>query len=380
MRAAEAVEPTLTVDLDALAHNLRVVAAAAGGAEVAPVVKADGYGLGAGPVARALWAAGSRAFFVARPSEGRALREALGPGQAGVIYVLDGCAAGSAARLDEAALTPVLNSLSQVEAWAAHARTCGRRLPAALHVDTGMNRLGLRVEEAAALATSDRLRGLDLRLVISHLACADTPGHALNAVQAERFAAARALFPDVRASLANSAGVFLGEAYRFDLVRPGIALYGGGPCGRPDPRLRPVATLTTPVLQVRTVPRGESVGYGANFVAERPTRVAVLAAGYADGVLRSGSRLGCGWIRGSARPVLGRISMDTIALDVTDVGGEGDVLAGDRVELLGGHVPLDEVAACAGTISYELLVRLGIRIPRNYVGTAFDRLIGHDLT
>ncbi len=363
-------EPVLTVDLGALAANYAAVRSLAGGAEVAAVVKADGYGLGAGPVARALWAAGARSFFVARPSEGAALRGELGGERPATVYVLDGCPPGAAARLEAAELTPVLNSLPQVEAWAAHARSAGRPLAAAIHVDTGMNRLGLRVEEAAALVASDRLRGLDINLVMSHLACAETPDHPLNALQAHRFAAARALFPDARASLANSAGVRLGEAFRFDLVRPGIALYGGGP------GMRPVATLTAPVLQVRAVAPGESVGYGATFTADRPMRVAVVAAGYADGVLRSAARHGYGWLRGAARPLLGRISMDLIALDVSDVAGEqggvlaGDVLAGDTVELIGPNILLDDAAHAAGTIGYELLVRVGARAPRAYVGAA----------
>lgn len=372
MPGLHAFEPTLTVDLGALAANYATVRAAAGGAETAAVVKADAYGLGAGPVAIALWAAGARTFFVARPSEGVGLRTVLGPEREARVHVLDGCPPGAAPALDAAALTPVLNSIPQVEAWAAFARGAGRPLPCALHIDTGMNRLGLRIEEAAALASApDRLRGLDVRLVMSHLACADTPGHPLNALQAERFAAARGLFPEARASLANSGGLFLGEAFRFDQARPGISLYGGGPFGRPDPRLRAVATLTAPVLQVRTLARGESIGYGAEFTARRPIRAAIVAAGYADGVLRSSAGRGYGWLKGARRPILGRISMDLIALDVTDVDGlNGDAQVGDPVELLGARVLLDDAAAAAGTVSYELLTRLAARIPRLYAGAA----------
>jgi alanine racemase len=355
----------LTVDLDALAHNHAALVRQAGAAEVAPVVKADGYGLGAVPVARRLWAEGARQFFVARVDEGETLRHGLGRDRPAVIHVLDGCAPATAGRLTGAGLVPVLNSLAQIETWAAHARTHGA-LPADLHIDTGMNRLGLRVEEARALVDApDRLQGLDVGMVISHLACASEPDHPLNPRQAEAFHAARRLFPHVRASLSSSGGVFLGEDYLFDLVRPGISLYGGGPFDRPDPRLRAVATLEAPILQVRILPPGESIGYGAAFTAGEPTRVAILAAGYADGVLRSSSPRGFAWFDGARRRLLGRLSMDLIAVDVT---GSDAAAPGAMVELLGANVPVDEAAAAAGTAAYECLVRLGERLDRSWTG------------
>lgn len=357
-------ESRLTVDLDALAHNHAALRAQVGGAEVAPVVKADGYGLGAGPAARRLHAEGARTFFVARLSEGEALRRALGPDRPADLYVLDGATLGSGARLRDARLIPVLNSSEQVDLWAAEARG-GPGLPAAVHVDSGMNRLGLRPEDAGALARDPaRLAGLRIVHVMSHLACAENEGAAANKRQLAAFRQARALFPDARASLANSAGVFLGPDYAFDLVRPGISLYGGGPRGHPDPRLKAVATFEAAVLQVRDVPPGETVGYGGTFRAERPMRVAVIAAGYADGVLRAGSPGGYGVLNGRRLPFLGRISMDLIALDATETPAH----VGDLVQLLGPEAPVDEVAALAGAIAYELLTRIGARAERRYLG------------
>jgi alanine racemase len=356
----------LIVDLDALAANFAHLRALSGHAETAPVVKADAYGLGVGPVARRLWAEGARSFFVARVSEGEALRRLLPDGGSGArIYVLDGCTAGAGPRLEAAELIPVLNSLPQIEEWAAHARGRRRRLAAALHIDTGLNRLGLRLDEAQGLAQArDRLQDLALELVISHLACGEDADNPMNARQAATFAEAAALFPGARRSLANSAGVLLGDGYRQDLTRPGVALYGGGPLGRPDPAFRAVATLEAPILQVRNVRPGESVGYGATYTADEPLRIAVIAAGYADGVLRAGSPRGYGWLNGAACAFVGRISMDLIALDVTSC----EATPGDRVELFGLNRALDEAAAAAGSIAYELLTRVGPRVARQYVG------------
>jgi alanine racemase len=357
----------LTIDLDAVAHNHAVLVREAGSAEVAPVVKADGYGLGAVPIARRLWAEDARTFFVARVNEGEQLRHGLGPDRPAIIYILDGCPSGTAGRLTGAGLIPVLNSLAQVETYAAHARTHGAA-SAAIHIDTGMNRLGLRVEEAQALVDApDRLGGVQIDMVVSHLACASEPDHPLNPRQAEAFRAARRLFPEARASLSSSGGVFLGDDYRHDLVRPGISLYGGGPFDVPDPRLRAVATFEAPILQIRVLPPGESIGYGAAYTADGPTRVAVLAAGYADGMLRASSPKGYAWFDGAKRRLLGRLSMDLIAVDVT---GSDAAAPGAMVELLGPNVLLDDAAAAAGTAAYECLVRLATRADRVYRGEA----------
>lgn len=356
----------LTIDLDAVAHNYAALRQEARGAEVAAVVKADAYGLGAAQVARRLWAEGARRFFVARIIEGEDLRAALGPDRPATVHVLDGAPSGSAPRLQAADLTPVLNSASQVSEWSSHARAVPGGLKAALQIDTGMNRLGLRLEEAKALIQSfDGLRGLSIDLVISHLACASEPAHPANAAQLARFHEACALFPEASASLANSAGVFLGPDYLFDLVRPGISLYGGGPFGTAHPALRPVAHLTAPILQIREIRPGESVGYGAAFTADRPVRVAVIAAGYADGILRAYGKDGQTWLAGAHRRVLGRLSMDMIAIEISH---DLAVAPGDQVELLGAHVALDDVAAASGTIAYECLVRLAPRLQRIYLG------------
>jgi len=346
----------LTIDLDALASNYAALKSAAGGAEIAPAVKADGYGLGAARVADRLWQEGARSFYVARLSEGRALRASLGDRPAD-IHVLDGATPGSAAALEAADLKPVLNSLPQIEAWNSHARD-GRRA-ASLHIDTGMNRLGLRLEEIKVLlGAMDRLKHVEIVQVLSHLACADTPDHPLNRQQLERFTEAAALFPQARRSLAKSAGIFLGPDYAFDQARPGISLYGGGPTGVPDARIRAVATLEAPILQVRNLPRGESIGYGATYTATDNTRVAIVAAGYADGLPRAAHPRGAIWFDGALRPLLGRVSMDLLAIDITDCDA---ARPGAMVEIIGPNRLVDDAATAAGTTAYELLTRIAPR-------------------
>lgn len=339
---------TLTIDLSALAANFRTLEAA-GGAPVHPVVKADAYGLGAAACAKRLMAEGARTFFVARTGEGERLRTALGAEP--LIYVLDGCLGGRAGRLKGSDLRPVLNTGAQMTEWqAAGGGPCG------LQIDTGMNRLGFRPEDAP-----EPFAGLEL--VLSHLACADDPAEPMNARQRDAFASAAQRYPGAVRSFANSGGAFLGPDYAFDALRPGISLYGGGPEGRPDPRIQPVATLSAEVLQVREVPAGESVGYSRGFVAVGPRRIATCATGYADGVLRSSSPDGCVFVAGELRPIVGRISMDVCAVDVTGL----KVAVGDRVELFGPNRMLDDAAAAAGTISYELLSSVTARVPRVYV-------------
>ncbi len=362
----EVGEARLHVDLDALVANYRLIADLAGGAQTAPVVKADAYGLGMAAVARRLWAEGARAFFVSRVGEGVALRGALGPARPATVWVFDGCPPGAAQVLAASELTPVLNSFTQIDDWGLHALSLGRRLCAALHLDTGMNRLGLRPEEARALAVApDRLRPLELELMVSHLACGGQAGHPMNAEQLERFTQICALFSGIPRSLAASGGVFLGSDYHLEQVRPGIGLYGGGPFASPEPRLKCVATLDAPILQVRQVFPSEKIGYGADFTATHPMRIAIVAAGYADGVLRSSSPGAYGRLDGKACPLVGRISMDLIALDVTDCP---NAQPGARLELIGPNVLLDDVARRAGTISYEVLTRIGGRVARLYAG------------
>lgn len=356
----------LTIDLEALAHNYRVLRAKAGGSEAAPVLKGDAYGLGAGPVARRLWAEGARSFFVARVSEGVALRAELGPERAARILVLDGLPPGSAEVTARAGLTPVLTSLPQVEAAGLYAAQAGQAFAVGLHFDTGMNRQGMSAADAYALAQSpDRLRGLDVELVMSHLGTATDPQSPRSARQLAAFHPLRDLFPEARASLSASAGIFLGEAYRFDMVRPGVSLYGGGPFEVTHPDLKQVATFEAPILDVRVVAPGETLGYGDGLVIDAPTRVAVVAAGYADGLIRAGKAGGQGWFAGAARPFL-IINMDLIVLDI----GNAPARPGQMVELMGPNAPIDDLAAASGTVAHECLVRISERAERVYLGEA----------
>ncbi|MEP2118806.1 MAG: alanine racemase [Bauldia litoralis] len=355
----------LTIDRDALAANWRDLAARAEGAATAAVVKGDGYGIGLEPAVRALAAAGCDIFFVAVPEEGLRLRATL---PEATIYILDGLFEGAAATYAEANLRPVLSSLPEIEEWTAH-RQQNPAAHAALHIDTGMHRMGLGLGEAEALLAGPGLAdALGLTLVMSHLACADTPDHPLNQRQRDAFRAVRARLPDVPGSLANSAGIFLGADYRFDLVRPGIALYGGAAVNDAANPMRPVATLEARILQVRDAAPGETVGYGATEALDRPSRLAILAVGYADGYPRHASssdqRPGArAFLRGRAAPLVGRVSMDLITIDVTGIAG---ARRGDWVELFGPNIPVDEVAERAGTIGYELLTSLGRRYHRRY--------------
>lgn len=358
----------LTVDLDVLVANYVRACELADGAEVSGVVKADAYGHGLAPVGRALAAAGCKTFFVADVAEGATLRAAL-PGA--VIYTSSGLTPGTGPEMRAHDLRPCLGNLGEVEAWRHEAEQAGRALPAALHFDTGLNRLGFDDGEARRLlADRSLLAGIDVGLVMSHLACADEPGHALNVRQLEQFKPIRAAFPSARASLANTAGILLGPDYHFDLVRPGYGLYGGAPVeGQPNP-FRLVAKAEARVLHVREVAAGSSAGYGATWTADRPGRLAVLSVGYADGYFRSlasakgGSRV---YIGGHYAPVAGRISMDLLTVDVSDIP-DGAVQRGDLAELVGPHVSLDEVADRAGTIGYEVLTSLGERYKRLYTG------------
>lgn len=359
----------LTIDLAALAGNWRKLNGMAVHAQCAAAIKGDGYGIGLERAADALWKAGCGTFFVALPDEGLRLREVL-PGA--TIYVLNGLFRGAEADMQEAKLIPVLGSPDEIEDWGRYARSLDRELPAALHVDTGMNRLGLSYEQAEALSGLDMVEGVAPKLILSHLACADTPDHPLNARQLERFRQARDLFPEVPASLANSAGILNGPDYHFDLVRPGIALYGGSARAKADNPMAAVVTLEARVLQVRDVPAGDSVGYGAAESVGRPSRVAIVSVGYADGLLRAaGSQDGkpgaFGWIAGHKLAYIGRVSMDLLALDVTDVP-ERIVHRGAWIELMGPHVSVDDLAHAAGTIGYEFLTDLSRRYARRYVG------------
>jgi alanine racemase len=360
----------LKIDLDALRANWARLNQATGRAECAGVVKADAYGLGLEPVARALTREGCRTFFVATLDEGRRTR-LVQPGAA--IYVLDGLLPRAETHYSGFDLRPVLSSRLEIDDWAAYCRTLGRRLPAAVHIDTGINRLGMPTAEVEQLAADPSVFGnFDLALVVSHLACADEPDNPMNPAQRAEFDRLRAMLPSAPASLSNSGGVFLSPDYHYDLVRPGIALYGGrAHIGGPNP-MQAVVTLSARILQVREVDVGATVGYGGTWRVTRPSRIATIACGYADGFLRAlsgptGHPGPIGYIGAHPVPIIGRVSMDLISVDVTDMP-EGLAQRGDWVEVMGERVTVDDLTDRAGTIGYELLSRLSPRVHRIYVG------------
>jgi alanine racemase len=355
----------LTIDLDAIVANHKMLQSKVTPAICAAVVKGDAYGCGIDQVTAALSRAGCQTFFVAHLSEARRVR-AIAP-QA-VIYVLNGFSGAAASAFVELAARPVINSLVELAEWDHFLATPGVAGKAALHVDTGMNRLGLTIEEAAALGGHIRSENHGIELLMSHLACADRPEHPLNDRQLRQFREIRSLFRGIGSSLANSSGIFLDSSTHCDVVRPGIALYGGNPTpGKPNP-MRPVIELKVHILQVRNVPKGATVGYGATWTAKRDSRIAVIAAGYADGIARAAAISDSNQPRealvdGKRCRFVGRISMDLLALDVTDLPVSA-VRRDQMVTLIGDGLSLDEVAAQAGTISYEVLSSLGRRYHR----------------
>ncbi len=357
----------LEIDLDALLANWRQLQDVAGPAECAGVIKADAYGLGLEEIATELAGAGCETYFVASLEEGRRARS-IAPGAK--IYILDGLLPGAGDFYKGFNLQPVLSSMPEIEEWAAICRELGRRLPAAIHVDTGMHRLGISSGDLDKLTANGLAADFAPTLVMSHLACADEPGHAANAEQRAVFERARVRLSDVPASLANSGGTFLGTDYHYDLVRPGIALYGGRAFdGAPNP-MRPVVTLSARILQVQDVNPGDTVGYGATHEVEKPSRIATIACGYADGFLRAlgghHSQPGAvGYIGEYSVPIVGRVSMDLITLDVSNVP-ENLAHRGGWVEVMGGRVTVDDLTDRAGTIGYELLSRLSRRVHRVY--------------
>ncbi len=361
----------LTINLTALRGNWSALNKVSGKAECAGVIKANAYGLGLRQITEALVAGGCRTFFVATLAEARTVRETV-PGA--VVYVLDGLLPGASAYYAGFDLRPCLSSLAEIREWAAYGDATGRRLRAAVHVETGMNRLGLPAFEVEQLANAERelFEHFEMALLMSHLACADEPDHALNETQRQRFDTIRAMLPKAPASLANSGGTFLGDAYHYDLVRPGIALYGGRALeGKPNP-MQWVVRFQARILQVRSVSPGETVGYGATYRTVRASRIATVACGYADGFLRalsgpSGHPGPVGFIGEHAVPVVGRVSMDLITVDVTEVP-ENQAVRGAWVEVLGARTTIDDLTDRAGTIGYELLTRLGQRVQRTYEG------------
>lgn len=358
---------TLTIDLGALAANWQTLRRRATPAECAAVVKANAYGLGIEPVVHALAKEGCKTFFVADLSEARRVRAAA---PEAAIYVLNGVMPGTGPEFSVVKAKPVISSTVELAEWDAYCAASGWRGGAALHVDTGMNRLGVSINEAAALAPRIRAENHGIHLLMSHFACAEETDNALNEKQIKLFREVRLLYRGIPASLSNSSGIFLGDAAHCDVVRPGVALYGVNPTpDKPNP-MRPVIDLKVRVLQVRSVTRGETVGYNAAWTARRATRIAVIAAGYADGIRRDSGATdeipgGSAIVAGKLCPIAGRVSMDLMTIDVSELP-DGAVRRGDMVTLIGDDLTLDEVARGAGTIAYEVLTSLGRRYHRVY--------------
>jgi alanine racemase len=371
--ALAAATGVLTVDLDAIVANWRKLEKTAVPAECAGVVKADAYGCGTGPVARALAGAGCKTFFVASLDEAVAARAAV---PQAALYVLDGffqnCGDGYA-KIDA---RPVIGDLNELAEWDVFCRRSGWTGGAAIHIDTGMNRLGLTIAEAQGIIPRINAGDHGITLVMSHLACSELLNHPLNAKQLASFREIASLFAGVPASLSNSSGVFLGAQFQFDMVRPGAALYGVNPTPEADNPMQPVVDLKARIVQVRNVDKGETVGYGGTWTARRPTKLAIVSAGYADGYFRAGSsndgtRGAEVIVAGKRCPVAGRVSMDLIAVDVTDLE-KNAARRGHMVTLIGEGITVDELAHHFGTIGYEVLTSLGPRYARVYRGGATE--------
>ncbi|MFT5083700.1 MAG: alanine racemase [Lentisphaeria bacterium] len=359
----------LSVDLRAIADNWKYIRDQLNAsAECGAVVKANAYGLGVERIAPKIYQAGCRNFFVANLKEAIQLQSLVG--RDSKIFVLTGCIAGAEGEFISRGLIPVIVSMEMLKRWAAVSLGQAHS-GAALKVNTGMGRLGLEVSELSALAGDAQLLSeANIVYLMSHLACADIDPHVLNDIQISRFSDVEkqleGLGLEVKTTLANSAGVFLGRAAQCDLVRPGIALYGGNPGLKNNP-MRSVVGLRLPVIQVRKLPSEESVGYGATKTFDTPHTIAVVAGGYADGVMRSLSNRGWGWLGGQKVPIVGRVSMDSTLFDITGNPEECSLREGDSIELLGQNVSIDDLAEAAGTISYEILTSFGSRFQRCYM-------------
>ena len=369
--ALAAATGVLTVDLDAIVANWRKLEKAAVPAECAAVIKADAYGCGVDPVARALAAAGCKTFFVATVDEARAARAAA---PSAVIYALDGIFQNCGDAFAKIDCKPVIGDLNELAEWDVFCRRSGWAGSAAIHIDTGMNRLGLSITEAQGIIPRINAGDHGITLVMSHLACAEALNHPLNAKQLATFREIASLFTGVPASLSNSSGIFLSPQFQFDLVRPGAALYGVNPTPEADNPMQPVVDLKARIVQIRNVERGDSVGYGGTWTARRPTRLAIVSAGYADGYFRAagsndGTRGAEVVVAGKRCPIAGRVSMDLMAVDITDLE-KNAVRRGHMATLIGEGITVDELAHHFGTIGYEVLTSLGPRYARVYKGGA----------
>ena len=358
----------ITVDLARIADNWKSLSRLVAPADCGAVVKADAYGLGCARVIPALVRAGCTTLFIATPNEAE---EARARAPNAIIYALDGLVSGSERDFARLGVRPVLSTLGEIEAWVTYGRHAGQRLPAGLHIDSGLHRLGLASRDVRRLAADDKLRdGLDLTLIMSHLACADNPADAKNRDQLLAFETLSALFPNIPRSLAASDGLMLGKPYHFDLVRPGYALYGGQASQSNPAPVQPAVSVSATILAINDVAPGETVGYSATWRAQRPSRIATIAAGYADGVPRSASAAdgrpgGQVLICGELAPVVGRVSMDLITADVTGIAA--GVRPGTEATIIGPGLSIEDAGYAAGTIGYEILTRLGRRFERVYV-------------
>src|SRR5437764_3309437 len=362
----------LTVDLDAIVANWRRLEKTGVPAECAGVVKANAYGCGAEQVARALSNAGCKTFFVATLDEARVVRAVVPPTAA--IYVLDGFFQNSGEAYAQINCRPVIGDLYELAEWDVFCRRTGWNGGAAIHIDTGMNRLGLTLAEAPGIIPRITAGDHGITLVMSHLVSAEQLNSPINARQLTAFREIASVFSGVPASLSNSSGIFLGAQFQFDMVRPGAALYGVNPTPEADNPMQPVVELKARIVQFRNIERGETVGYGGTWTARRPTRLAIVSAGYADGYFRAasasdGTRGAEVIVAGKRCPVAGRISMDLTAVDVTDLPPNA-ARRGHMVTLLGEGITVDELAHHFGTIGYEVLTSLGSRYARVYKGGA----------
>lgn len=356
----------LTIDIAALMRNYKALdAMSASSCETAVSVKADAYGLGARDVVSALYVAGARRFFVATLDEAITVRSVLSHAD---IFVFNGFMNSARDVYDEYNLTPVLNSLAEIELYGAFSRDCGKALPAIIHFDTGMNRLGLVGDETQMLCGDLSLMdGIDVQFIMSHFSSSEEAANSINAAQYEAFKKILPYFDGVKKSLCNSAGIFLSEKYHLDMTRPGIALYGGCAVSKMNKIIRPVVSLSAPIIQIHSVKKGEFAGYNETYCFDKGGNVAIISIGYADGVLRSLGNNGSLYWQGHKLPIRGRVSMDLLICDLSAVAQQDYPAIGDMVEVIGAHQSIDNLAKSAGTIPYEIITSLGDRYNRSYI-------------
>ncbi len=361
----------LTIDLGAIKANYNYLKSLSK-ARIGAIVKANAYGLGTNEVSGALYDAGCEIFFVTQPAEGIELREAMkrynaqrGKPDISQIYILNGVFDGEEEKILRYDLVPILNTLDQAKTWQKQAQKLGKKLPCLVHADSGINRFGMEEDDLRLVA---RMPEFNVLYLMSHLACSDEKHHELNLYQLNKFKAYQSIFPNTKYSLANSGGIFLGEEFHFDLLRPGMALYGLNPTpGKPNPMQNPFA-LTSRIMQIREIKEDSFVGYGATHEAPKGSKIATIPIGYADGFLRHLSNKGFAYTGNKKVPIVGRVSMDLVTLDVTGV----DCVVGDYVEIIGSNCSPDEIGALAGTSGYEILTSLKSRYERIYIDTKHD--------